>query len=118
MPRPSRYAPDNLPRPRHWTDDAACRGEETALFFPVGRGGVPVETDVQYAKTFCERCPVRGQCLAHALTFREDYGVWGGLSEDERAQMVRAARLEAERRRRRERKERESKETARASAAA
>ncbi|WP_433856735.1 WhiB family transcriptional regulator [Streptomyces kronopolitis] len=105
MARPSRYAPDNLPRPRHWTQDAACAGEKTAVFFPAGTTGTPIEIDVQYAKTFCDRCPVRGQCLAHALTFREDHGVWGGLDENERAEMIRQARLEAERRRRREREE-------------
>ncbi|QKW07002.1 WhiB family transcriptional regulator [Streptomyces sp. NA04227] len=113
MPRPSRYAPDNLPRPYHWTQDAACAGEPTALFFPAGTSGAPIELDVQYAKTFCNRCLVRDQCLTHAMTYREDYGVWGGLDERERAEMIRQARLEAERRRRREREER-----ARASAAA
>ncbi|MBU6214198.1 MAG: WhiB family transcriptional regulator, partial [Actinomycetales bacterium] len=24
------------------------------------------------------------QCLSHALTVREPYGVWGGMTEDER----------------------------------
>ncbi|MFE0766120.1 WhiB family transcriptional regulator [Streptomyces smyrnaeus] len=117
MPRPSRYAPDNLPRPYHWSDDAVCQGEETALFFPAGKNGVPV-TDEQYAKTFCSRCPVRIDCLRHALTFREDYGVWGGFSESERAEMLREARLEAERRRRRELKERRAQEAADATTAA
>ncbi|MFZ3595114.1 WhiB family transcriptional regulator [Streptomyces sp. BH104] len=105
MPRPSRYAPDTLSRPRHWTEDAACAGEDTADFFPTGRGGTPIELDVKYAKSVCEPCPVKRACLAHALTFREDYGVWGGLDENERAEMIRQARLAAERRRRRQREE-------------
>ncbi|MFD8774549.1 WhiB family transcriptional regulator [Streptomyces sp. NPDC059916] len=103
MARPSRYAPDNLPRPSHWTEDAACAGEETVTFFPAGTTGTPIESDVQYAKAICKGCPVRRQCLAHALTFREHYGVWGGLDENERAEMLRQARLAAERRRRKER---------------
>ena len=36
------------------------------------------------AKAVCATCPVIAQCAAHALSVREPYGVWGGLSEDER----------------------------------
>ncbi|MFI1954834.1 WhiB family transcriptional regulator [Streptomyces xinghaiensis] len=100
MSRRSRYAPDNLPRPWHWTDDAACSGKEPAAFFPVGAGGV---MESSYAKQFCRRCPVRSACLTHALTAREDYGVWGGLDEEERAALLREARRAADRQRRRER---------------
>jgi WhiB family transcriptional regulator, redox-sensing transcriptional regulator len=32
----------------------------------------------------CRSCPVRPECAAHALTAREPYGVWGGLTETER----------------------------------
>ncbi|WP_432001678.1 WhiB family transcriptional regulator [Streptomyces sioyaensis] len=114
MARPSRYAPDTLPRPHHWMEDAACRGTDISVFFPVSRGGVSTEVETRYAKTFCNRCPVQPECLRHALTFREDYGVWGGLNEDERAELIRKARREAERRRRRQRE----KEKANAGAAA
>jgi WhiB family redox-sensing transcriptional regulator len=36
------------------------------------------------AKTVCAACPVIQQCRQHALAVREPYGVWGGLTEDER----------------------------------
>ena len=36
------------------------------------------------AKAVCASCPVLAQCRAHALEVREPYGVWGGLTEDER----------------------------------
>ncbi len=36
------------------------------------------------AKAVCARCPVIAECAAHALQVREPYGVWGGLTEDER----------------------------------
>ena len=101
IPRPNDHL--TLPRPHHWSDDAACAGEDTATFFPVGKGGVPASVDAAYAKSFCIRCPVRSDCLAHALTCREDYGVWGGLDEDERAELLRQARRAAERQRRQER---------------
>jgi WhiB family redox-sensing transcriptional regulator len=32
----------------------------------------------------CADCPVRRQCLAFALDTRQDHGVWGGTSEQER----------------------------------
>jgi WhiB family redox-sensing transcriptional regulator len=37
------------------------------------------------AKRVCEACPVRRQCVTHALTVGEEYGVWGGFSENDRA---------------------------------
>lgn len=98
MPRPSRYAPDTLTRPWHWADDAACAGLETERFFPLGKG-----TEAAAAKAVCRPCPVRSACLAHALTRREDDGVWGGLDESERAVLIRDGRRAAERQRRKER---------------
>jgi WhiB family transcriptional regulator, redox-sensing transcriptional regulator len=100
IPRPTDRT--SLPRPYHWSDDAACRGVETAVFFPVGANGVPTKTEAEYAKRYCGPCPVRGECLTHALTKREDYGVWGGLDENERAELLRLARRAAERQRRAE----------------
>src|SRR5690606_4128918 len=37
----------------------------------------------QAAKRICATCPVRTQCLTHALTYPEAYGIWGGLNEHE-----------------------------------
>ncbi|MFD4315064.1 WhiB family transcriptional regulator [Streptomyces sp. NPDC058548] len=109
MPRTSHDAPDNLPRARHWRDDAACLHEPPATFFPTGKG-----PDALYAKGLCGPCPVRTACLTHALTFREDYGVWGGFDEDERAEMLAEARKAAEKQRRLDRE----KEKVNASSAA
>jgi hypothetical protein len=36
------------------------------------------------AKRICGHCPIRLECLEHALAFPEEYGVWGGLTEGER----------------------------------
>jgi WhiB family redox-sensing transcriptional regulator len=35
---------------------------------------------------------VLAQCRAHALTIAEPFGVWGGLSETERARMLTSRR--------------------------
>ena len=36
------------------------------------------------------KCPVIDACLKHALSVREPYGVWGGMSEEERARLIAA----------------------------
>ncbi|WP_308187675.1 WhiB family transcriptional regulator [Streptomyces sp. DH8] len=86
FPRLADRAPDNLPKPRHWSADAACKGEVTEQWYPVA--GVTAA----YAKAICWRCPVRAECLAHALEAPEDFGVWGGLDEKERRALLADAR--------------------------
>lgn len=43
----------------------------------------------QQAKSVCADCRVRPACAEYALTNREDFGIWGGLTEDERRRSVR-----------------------------
>ena len=66
-----------------WRDQAACRTEHPELFFPVGTTG-PARRQVARAKSVCHRCTVTAACLAWAMDTGQRYGVWGGLSEDER----------------------------------
>ena len=68
-----------------WQLQAACRSVDTNLFFhPEGeRGPARANRDLS-AKQVCSTCPVLVECRAHALAVREPYGVWGGLSEDDR----------------------------------
>jgi len=69
-----------------WQTEASCRGVDAELFFPATEDeGVP-------AKAICETCPVRLACLAFALERNEKFGVWGGLTEKERARLSPAAR--------------------------
>lgn len=71
-----------------WMDEAACAdlGEAgDALFFPPKFKGV--RTDYRLAKGMCETCPVRAHCLSFAVAHRIPYGVWGGMSERERARI-------------------------------
>jgi WhiB family redox-sensing transcriptional regulator len=39
------------------------------------------------AKRLCLTCPVRVECATHALNVGEEYGVWGGFTETERARL-------------------------------
>ncbi|MCZ1011700.1 WhiB family transcriptional regulator [Streptomyces lydicus] len=73
-----------------WRHDAVCREVDPEIFFPVGNTG-PALLQIEEAKAVCRRCPVMGQCLQWALESRQDAGVWGGMSEDERRAMRRRA---------------------------
>ncbi|KOV41956.1 WhiB family transcriptional regulator [Streptomyces sp. H036] len=41
------------------------------------------------AKAVCAGCPVRTECLAHALDHRIEHGIWGGMTERERRALLR-----------------------------
>ncbi|WP_420035155.1 WhiB family transcriptional regulator [Streptomyces sp. cg28] len=76
-----------------WQLLAACRGVDSSLFFhPEGERGAARSARETSAKEVCMRCPVRAECAAHALQVREPYGVWGGLTEDEREELMGRAR--------------------------
>jgi WhiB family redox-sensing transcriptional regulator len=67
-----------------WRQRAACRDSpDPDLFFPVGNTGPALE-QIEAAKRICRICQVREECLDWALTTKQESGVWGGLSEDER----------------------------------
>ena len=61
-----------------WRMDALCAQVDPELFFPEMGERAPA------AKAICGRCVVRVPCLGWALDNREGYGIWGGLSADER----------------------------------
>ena len=43
------------------------------------------------AKSICAACPVRQRCLEYAIAADERYGIWGGLTKDERRTVRRIA---------------------------
>jgi WhiB family transcriptional regulator, redox-sensing transcriptional regulator len=75
--------------------NAACRDEDPELFFPVGKTG-PALLQIEDAKEVCRRCDVVDACLQWALETGQDAGVWGGMSEDERRSVRKAARSKRE----------------------
>jgi WhiB family redox-sensing transcriptional regulator len=74
-----------------WQFRAACRGQDTSLFFAPNYFEKREEKDRREAKAkaFCRICPVREECLEYALRIREPHGIWGGLNEMERRQLLR-----------------------------
>lgn len=72
-----------------WQLEGACGQQDTELFFhPEGERGPSRSGRDAAAKAVCAACPVLAQCRAHALAAREPYGVWGGLSESDREQIL------------------------------
>ncbi len=62
-----------------WRQVAACRGAAARAFYP------ETEAGVRRAKAICARCPVTQFCLELALRNRERHGIWGGMTDRERA---------------------------------
>lgn len=67
--------------PKAWSASARC-ADQTAAFDDEH------EETVAAAKLVCAGCPVRAKCLEVGLF--EPWGVWGGLSTDERRALVKS----------------------------
>jgi len=68
-----------------WQLRGLCRGKDSSLFFhPEGERGAARSSREAAAKEICLNCPVQIPCAEHALKVREPYGVWGGMTEEER----------------------------------
>jgi WhiB family transcriptional regulator, redox-sensing transcriptional regulator len=69
-----------------WQFQGSCRATGSERFFhPEGERGTSRDSRDAAAKAICRRCPVAEQCRSHALKAHEPYGVWGGMTEGERA---------------------------------
>lgn len=73
----------------NWQLDATCRGMNVEIFFhPASERRHQKQRRIDQAKAICHGCPVLEECRRHALRTREPYGIWGGLSEEERAEIL------------------------------
>ena len=82
-----------LPKPVaaswEWQQQGACRTLPTEMFFhPENERGPRRKAREMAAKAVCNSCPVIAECRAHALAVQEPYGIWGGLSEEERLEII------------------------------
>lgn len=85
---PRKHAALQLTRDYDWRDDAACREHpEPETWFPVGSSPEALQAE-EAAKRVCNRCPVRTDCLDWAMDTGQDTGVWGGVSEYDRADLT------------------------------
>ena len=77
-----------------WQLRAACRGPAARFFFPPTRSERKDEKADREdrAKAICAECSVRAECLDYALRIREPHGIWGGLTEVERRELLQRPR--------------------------
>jgi len=70
-----------------WQLNGLCRERAGAQFFHPDDdlGRISRRLREAAAKRVCDTCPVRRQCATHALAVGEEYGVWGGFSENDRS---------------------------------
>ncbi|PDQ35515.1 MAG: hypothetical protein B5766_05470 [Candidatus Lumbricidophila eiseniae] len=83
---PTEPAGTVIPMPKHrkdWRDYAACTDKPAEMFFP-GKG-----QPTKPARQVCASCDVREQCLQWALENDEQFGIWGGTSQQERRRLQR-----------------------------
>lgn len=92
--RPNRAPAVAEPADGDWRSRAACADEDPDLFFPVGNSG-PALLQTEQARAVCTRCPVMETCRKWALDTDQEFGVWGGLSEDDRRSLKHTARSRA-----------------------
>jgi hypothetical protein len=84
MPLFTRRAPDTLNPIDNWQDKAACRNlARPNIMFP--------GTDkflLNEARKFCDRCPVRLECLSDGFATNDRHGVRAGSTPQQRARMT------------------------------
>jgi hypothetical protein len=77
-----------------WAVEAACRGRHDIPFFsklqsemerPAGQS---IEAYLRPARNLCVECPVKMDCLMHAMAVQE-HGIWAGTDFDERGRLRR-----------------------------
>jgi WhiB family redox-sensing transcriptional regulator len=72
-----------------WQFEGACNGVDPESFFlDPNQRGVSKKNRENKAIAICNTCPVKKQCLDHALNVPEIYGVWGGMTEENRAELA------------------------------
>jgi WhiB family transcriptional regulator, redox-sensing transcriptional regulator len=73
-----------------WQEDASCRAYDNLLFFgEEGESELEKQSRESHAKVICRSCPVQEPCLEFAMETNQKYGIWGGLTDKERASLKR-----------------------------
>ena len=61
-----------------WQKQAACRELDVSVFYASSI------QDVEYARSVCAPCTVRGDCRRYGDDVSPDHGMWGGATVSER----------------------------------
>jgi len=62
-----------------WMSNRNCKDAPTRIFYADEKH----PKDIALAKAYCAKCPVVSRCLQAAIKNNE-FGIWGGMTEDER----------------------------------
>jgi len=69
-----------------------CRGENTNMWFPIfskspsKKERIEINKQIAIAKAICSTCEESNHCLEYSLR-HEPLGIWGGMTELERAKL-------------------------------
>jgi WhiB family transcriptional regulator, redox-sensing transcriptional regulator len=79
--------------PDDWQLKALCRGNHAHLFFPPSTFERKDDRERREAraKAICNVCPVLRDCSSYALSIREPFGIWGGMTEGDRKEVFAAS---------------------------
>lgn len=79
-------------RSLRWQELGACAELDTEIFYVGSQRGPALTAFENVAKGVCASCPVLLQCRDYALRTHEPYGIWGGLTPQDRERHYRRHR--------------------------
>ena len=71
----------------HWESATPCQSRRV-LFEQLGTD-YPTGRQIADGRAACAACPVLAECRTHSLARNEQWGMWGGLTAQERRDMRR-----------------------------
>ena len=73
-------------------ENPACATVGGDFWFPEKEKGAVSNTDIRTAKSICGSCIHKSECAEWGLA-KEDYGIWGGVTQMERKYLRRQKRI-------------------------
>lgn len=84
-------APENFAGQKNWRDNSNCKNTDPELFFDKS-----AEAQQEVAQKYCFGCKVVSFCLDFSLAFDARYGVYGGLTEEQRKKLRESQKISKE----------------------
>lgn len=78
-----------------WREDAGCKTIGPKIFFADNENSNQSESrkNDRLARSICNKCIVKTECLNYALNQKIQFGIWGGLSSRERNLVIKKTKL-------------------------
>ena len=89
--REHEVSPLKSPDDGEWRDNAECKKAGNTFFFANGIN----KKALKIALSFCDVCAVKQECLRFAVDNDIIYGVWGGLTPEQRKTLSVSVMLQA-----------------------